>query len=196
MAVTGVATVMRAKDKKMRWLATIPLAFSIQQAIEGFQWLTPRPSELSMILGYGFLFFAFLFWLVAIPALVGWIEPDKLKKQALRFFTLLGAAAAVYGLFFMVTEPLTVCLNDSRIVYQVAIPLLDYGLVIYVLVTCGSLLMSSHKKIQLFGGLAFLSLLVTIIIFREALTSVWCFFAALLSTIILWQAVSYKNKKI
>lgn len=43
LAATGLSSVVLAKTKKIRLVALIPLAFSVQQAIEGFQWLTPKP---------------------------------------------------------------------------------------------------------------------------------------------------------
>ena len=52
---------------------------------------------------------------------------------------------------------------------------------LYVAATCLSGFFSSHSFLQLFGGLALLSFVATYILYANALVSVWCFFAALLS---------------
>lgn len=184
LATVGLASVSSAKTKELRWVACIPLAFSVQQAIEGFQWLAPKPSELSLVLGYGFLFFAFLVWLIAVPVLAGLVEPQKIRKRLMRYLFYLGAAGAAYLLWFVATEPLTVCVVNHSIDYQIFLPYSNYFFVVYVLATCGSLLLSSQKHIRLFGWLTFFSLLVAFWVYRETLTSVWCFFAAILSCLV------------
>jgi len=184
LATVGLVSVSTAKTKELRWVACIPLAFSVQQALEGFQWLAPKPSLLSTALGYGFLFFAFLVWLIAIPVLSGLIEPRKIRKRLMRYLFYLGAAGAAYLLWFVVTEPLTVCVVNHSIDYQIFLPYSNYFFVVYILATCGSLLLSSQKHIRLFGWLTFFSLLVAFWAYRETLTSVWCFFAAVLSCLV------------
>jgi len=45
---------------------------------------------------------------------------------------------------------------------------------------------SSVRRMWMFGTLMAASCLVTGIFYREYLTSVWCFFAAFISLVILW----------
>lgn len=143
-----------------------------------------KPSALSTFLGYGFLFFAFLLWIVAIPVLSGMLEPNIVRKKWMRYLFWLGCGGAAYLLYFMVTSPLTVCVTNHSIDYQIFVPFIDYFFIVYVLATCGSLLISSIKNIRLFGWLIFFSLLITIWAYRETLTSVWCFFSAILSCLV------------
>ncbi|MCK7469205.1 MAG: hypothetical protein MZU91_14515 [Desulfosudis oleivorans] len=42
------------------------------------------------------------------------------------------------------------------------------------------------KRMPLMGALIFISCLITGIFYKEYLTSVWCFFAALISVVIYW----------
>lgn len=56
----------------------------------------------------------------------------------------------------------------------------------YLIVTITPLFISSIKRTHLLGILMFLSCLVTAIFFTQYLTSVWCFFAALISGVIFW----------
>ena len=56
----------------------------------------------------------------------------------------------------------------------------------YLIATITPLFVSSIKRTHLLGILMFLSCLVTAIFFTRFLTSVWCFFAALISAVIYW----------
>ena len=60
LAAIGGATIRRIRKRSEWFLVAIPFLFSIQQLIEGLQWIVPHPSFLSTILGYAFLLFAFL----------------------------------------------------------------------------------------------------------------------------------------
>jgi len=54
-----------------------------------------------------------------------------------------------------------------------------------VLAACGSCFVSSHKFIRVFGLALVASLVITYAYYNFAFASVWCFFAALLSLIII-----------
>ena len=54
----------------------------------------------------------------------------------------------------------------------------------YVLATCGSCLLSSHKFLRVFGLALLASLAIAYAYYSLAFASVWCFFAAILSLIV------------
>ena len=51
----------------------------------------------------------------------------------------------------------------------------------YVVATCGATLASSHRFVVAFGALLTAAMLVTLVVDATAFSSVWCFFAAVLS---------------
>ncbi|SFN80539.1 hypothetical protein SAMN04487859_10958 [Roseovarius lutimaris] len=51
----------------------------------------------------------------------------------------------------------------------------------YAALVVGALFLSSHRRIQVFGGLIAASLALTYAFYAYAFISVWCFFAAILS---------------
>jgi len=57
--------------------------------------------------------------------------------------------------------------------------------VIYLLATCITGLFSSHKCIKIFGVLAFVLAIAAAVVSITTFVSVWCFFAAVLSLLIL-----------
>lgn len=57
-------------------------------------------------------------------------------------------------------------------------------IVFYLAATCVSCFFSSHRFVKLFGVLALLSYIAAYLAYVMAVTSVWCFFAAILSVLI------------
>ena len=73
--------------------------------------------------------------------------------------------------------------------YELAIKLL------YLAATCVSCFFSSHRVINIFGGLALLLFLVAYWFYTVAFFSVWCFFAAILSIVIYLQFKSGNGRR-
>ena len=70
-----------------------------------------------------------------------------------------------------------------------ALAVLAFGLAVvltaYVLATCASSLLSSHRAIRLFGVATLVSLTAAAAFYATWFISVWCFFAAVLSIFVL-----------
>ncbi len=58
---------------------------------------------------------------------------------------------------------------------------------VYAVVTCGGLLLSSHRVVRWFGVLNVVGLGGTLLAKGYAVTSVWCAYAALVSVVLYWQ---------
>jgi hypothetical protein len=58
---------------------------------------------------------------------------------------------------------------------------------LYVLATCGALLMSTHRVVRWYGAINVVALTIAEIVKQYAFASVWCFYAAIMSVIIYWQ---------
>ncbi len=180
LAIAGVVSMKTAK-KEERLLAIVPLLFALQQFIEGLQWLAPHPSTISQLLGYGFLFFAFLLWPTYIPIVAYSIEKDARRKRLLRWCIGVGLLTSLGLLYVIPTQSLSVQLLSCGINYNIAVPFVNIGIVWYLIATCGSLAISSSRFLQIFGTAGFLSAVFTAWVFSQTFTSVWCFFAAALS---------------
>lgn len=183
LAIVGVASIGIAK-KDARLLAAIPLLFAIQQLFEGGQWIVPHPSQESLWLGYAFLFFAFIVWPLLIPAATYQLETNKRRKSILRWFIGAGAITSLGLIVSLFTQPLAVTIIQRSVAYNVIAPFGWFGVFWYVLATCGSLLASSRAFLRWAGLVGVLSFLISTWFYFETFTSVWCFFAAILSAAI------------
>jgi hypothetical protein len=195
LTATGVVAYKKAgKDAALCLYAGIPLLFAIQQAIEGWQWLVDRPSTISTILGYGFLFFAYLVWPSYIPYTVFRLEKDPRRKHLSHDLMIVGFMATVYGLVVLGYEPLLVSILGHSINYQIYAAYSEVAIALYVAIICGALLLSTRKRVNVFGCVLLLSYGLSTWIFNATFTSVWCYFSALLSAVVLWEVWSVRKK--
>lgn len=183
LAVVGGATLALSR-KNERLFAVIPLLFAIQQFIEGGQWMATHPSAASLVLGYGFLFFAFILWPVYVPIAVRQLEKDSSIRSVLRWMIGAGAVTSFSLLVALISRPLAINMLSNSIDYHIQTPLGWVGILLYLAATVGPLTISSHARIRWFGAMVTLSIALTTWAFHDAFISVWCFFSAILSAMI------------
>ena len=180
LAVLGGASLAIAK-KENKLLALVPLMFAVQQGFEGIQWLYLQANTTSMIVGYGFVFFAFLVWPIYVPTFVFIL--DKKKRNILKYFIALGAVVTLYILIFLIKESLIIRELHSCVSYEFNLPFRTVVLVGYLISIFGPLFLSTLKIFKRIGIVAFVAALGAWLFFAFAFISVWCFFAALVSSL-------------
>jgi len=185
----GVATINKVKKPTSKLFAIIPLLFGIQQIAEGFLWVSLPVKwsiDLQQFCAYIFIIIALVAWPTIIPLSTWMMEEDAKKRKIIRLFLGLGVVlSAYYGscLALIGVQPEISCYH---IVYKGEFPpaLVLPVFFIYVLVTITPLFISSVRKMKFMGMIMFVSVAVSAIFFKLYLTSVWCFFAAVLSGIV------------
>ncbi|RRG22500.1 hypothetical protein DWB61_06695 [Ancylomarina euxinus] len=191
ISTIGIATVNKIQKPSQLVFASIPLFFGIQQIAEGFLWLTlPFPEYIGIqkICTYIFLVMAQVLWPAIIPISVILMEENNRKKKTLKILLTLGILLSLYYAFCLLSFNVNPQIMDYHIHYNIDFPksLRMLAFTTYLIVTIAPLFVSTVKKTHLLGVLMFLSCVVTAIFFRQYLTSVWCFFAALISGVIYW----------
>ncbi|MFH0843758.1 MAG: DUF6629 family protein [Bacteroidota bacterium] len=191
LTVIGAASVRSARNKSQKLFASIPLLFAFQQFSEGVVWLTLRSGgnhNMQMTAAYIFLVMALVVWPSVMPLAARRLEQDKNRKRIITWMMASGLLLSGYYGFCLIAYNVTPVISEFHIKYvnDFPKPLSDSAFVIYAIATLGPLFASGVKRMYLFGILVTLSCLVTGIFYREYLTSVWCFFAALISVVIYW----------
>ena len=179
----GVATLPLVSDRRERLFASLPLVFGIHQILEGLVWeqldnghaVTAHDPAAA-----AWLFIAWVFLPVFVPLSVWRFEPDPRRRRLMLAPVGLGAAVGAYLLVASVAGPATVRIVGHHLVYGLRASGFVLG-VPYVVATCGSLLVSSHRFVVAFGVVLTAAMGVTVLVASVALSSVWCFFAAILS---------------
>ena len=187
LLIVGVVTVRRARRRAELPFALIPVFFGIQQLIEGAIWLTfpDRAPMLNGVLTFVYSLFSHVFWPIYVPLAILLIETVPWRRRVLSAIALVGAAVGLYLLYFLVSLPIVSQVQGRHIAYISTHFYVVAVMLLYVLGTCVSMLFSSHSKVRLFGFAAFVAFVTTYVFAAAWLISVWCFFAALLSIIVL-----------
>jgi hypothetical protein len=189
ISVIGIATLLEAKKPSGRAFAIIPLIFGIQQFAEGLLWLTLQNSDhllTQKISTLIYLSVADVLWPFMIPLSILLMEENIRKRNALKILLGLGTVLSLYYAYFIIFFKITPEILNCHIFYNTSTPksLMIPSFLIYLEVTLTPLFISSVKRMKIFGLLAFLSVVVSVIFFTKNTTSVWCFFAAVLSIVI------------
>lgn len=195
----GLGAVAMGSVRQPRELpfAAIPLVFSIQQVIEGLVWLglDQGMPEWSAAMAQAFAFFALVLWPAYVPLTVWLAEPHGARRRALGWLAGGGALLAGWLLLALVAWPVTVQARAWHIEYETA-PFLGVGsTALYLAATAGSLLLSSQAPIRRFGVLVLAAFLVTVVLYSVWFVSVWCFFAAAVSSTVSIQLVALRRRE-
>ena len=199
ISAIGIATVTKVHKPSQLVFACIPLFFGIQQITEGFLWITlpnPEYTGFQKILTYIYLIMADALWPMWIPFAVLFMETNPKKKRILWYLLIPGIVLSLYYAFCLLTYHVNPQIMGYHIQYTTDFPkfLSMPAFIIYLVVTITPLFVSSVQRTHLMGVFMVASCLVTAIFFTQYLTSVWCFFAALISGVIFWILRDSKRK--
>lgn len=191
ISAIGVATIRKVHKPSQIVFACIPLFFGIQQIAEGFLWLAlqnPEYAYVQKLATYSFLIMAEVFWPFMTPLAILLMEENKKRIKILRILLGMGLSVSLYFIYCLLSFNVTPEIRGYHIEYLEDYPkslkLVVFS--VYLITSIAPLFVSTIKRTYLLGILMALSCLITIIFFTQYLTSVWCFFGALISIVILW----------
>jgi hypothetical protein len=187
----GIFTIHKVHKPSQIIFASIPLFFGLQQIVEGILWLTLPLNGydgLQKIAAYMFLVMAQVIWPVMIPLSVLFMEESEKKRKILKVLLLVGVILSLYYACCLLLLNVHPQIKGFHIQYNNNFPefLMPFSFILYLTSTITPLFVSSIKRTHLMGILMTFSCVVTAIFFTQYLTSVWCFFAALLSAVVYW----------
>lgn len=187
----GVATVRKVHKPAQLVFACIPLFFGFQQIAEGFVWLSLQNSGYKGVLmpaTYTFLIMAEVFWPFMTPLAVLLMEKNKKRLKVLWVLFGMGISVSIYFIYCLLSYDVFPEIRGYHIEYVEGYPksIKLFVFAIYLIASIAPLFVSTIKRIYLLGILMAVSCLMTMIFFTQFLTSVWCFFGAVISIVILW----------
>lgn len=189
-ALTGAAgtvAVARAENPRDLPLATVPLFFAIQQALEGFLWLmlpvAPESAQATCLTD-GFLGFALVIWPAYAPLVAWLIEPDSKRKRMIFPLVVAGFGVALYMAWSLWVGDQSASIVDGHIVYENN-PGAPFSLGwVYMAATAGAPALSTIPAVNILSVLVLLGSVIAYVAYTESFVSVWCFFAAAASVVI------------
>jgi hypothetical protein len=176
----------------------------VQQFIEGLEWTgidQGSVEPLTSLAGLGFLFFAYCFWMIWIPWSAWSISRSTDSKALQHRLKWVAIVATVLGIAFY----LPVLFNppalqpavhsNGRLLYDVSnlqsilhnfVNTEPVGELVYWGFIVLPLLAVSDRAVKLFGVLIFISIFLTWLTYSATFNSVWCFYCAVLSILVIW----------
>ena len=191
LSVAGVVAIKKVKSKSYLLLASIPLFFALQQFTEGFVWLSltkPSLASWQSIPIHLFLFFALVAWPVLVPLSMMLIEKNKKRRKVIKMILWLGLGLSIFMFYVLIFKTISAKVMFLHIYYDIdyslELPMFKY--LVYFIPTVVPPFISSNRRLRIFGIIILLSYVITSIYFKENIVSVWCFFAAMVSVVILY----------
>jgi len=184
----GIYAIKRTKSPGMLAFACTPLLFSFHQIAEGCLWLSltnPDFASLYKPALYGYSFISQPIWPIWTPLIMWLMETDKKRKQILYYFFLLGIAASLYMFYCLINYDISGVVENCHIRYYRDFPYLNIMRPVNFLLIGITPFLSTLHYTKLLAAAMMASLIITYFFFTNYLISVWCFFAAILSLLII-----------
>lgn len=186
LSAGGIVTLRMTARRAEIPFAMIPLLFGVQQLIEGMVWLSLAngPPWPNTTLTFVFTLFSHILWPIFVPFAVARLETVPWRKKALATCQVAGLAVGLYLLYFILRFPVTSRVLGKHIVYESPHFYVEWATLLYLVGAVGGCLLSSSKIIQAFGALLLVTFVAAYAIHAATLISMWCFFAAIMSSIV------------
>jgi len=192
IGLVGILTLRKVSTPHEVVFAGLPLLFALHQFTEGFVWLGVggyiEPRALHIASGI-FIYYAQGLLPFFIPLAVWLIEKQLWRKNILGVLTLIGLGLAVYTMYGLTTIPSSVTVINNTLNYENPATANMYDAIIYILTTCGSLIVSSGIAIEIFGVLNLIGLTIIFLLRPYGFTSLWCLYAAAISGLLYFHFV-------
>ena len=201
LSATGITALSFSRTTPQRILSAIPLLFALQQITEGFVWLSLQDAAWAhwqLAATYLFLIFAQIVWPIYVPFSMLLFERNKIRRNAISIMLVAGIALGTYIGISLWMYPPVATIGMSHIHYELPFSLAHkwyYGL-LYFIPTILSSLISSQNKLRWLGYLFFISYVFTRLLLHYYVISVWCFFGAAISIVILVIILNLRKQEI
>ncbi|MFI5332630.1 MAG: DUF6629 family protein [Candidatus Babeliales bacterium] len=193
----GIAALSQTRTNNQRLLALIPVLFAVQQTMEGIIWTThTNPTNWwATAAPYVFLIIASS-WSTIIPVAVWLMEKSRKRAHDMYLFIGMGVvytsvayiALALYPVHAHVTQHIAYTVDTPE---HTPYSFLQFWYLITITVPpC----IATTRHMRLFGIGTLISFIGSHAWETSHVASIWCFFAALISSLIVY--VLYSNKKV
>jgi hypothetical protein len=193
----GTLTLNSASRPRELPFAAIPLLFAVQQLTEGVIWLTFRyeAPQLNAVMTHVYSFFSHVLWPVYVPLAVLLIEPSGWRRRGLLVFVAAGIAVGAYLMYVLVAFPIVSRPVGQHIEYISPHFFAAVAITLYLMSIAFSQFLCTYRTVNVFGGLALLSFVAAYYFYAIWFISVWCFFAALLSTVVYFHFILLRAER-
>jgi hypothetical protein len=194
LAIVGYATVTETARKDLKALAVIPWLFALQQFTEGVLWVTLAkggdPAWIQEIFKWIYLFFAIIFWPIWMPIATITAEKFLVRRKMM-------ALSLIAGVIFASAQLITLFLPETTVTINIVgkslqyMPSFEFPEIIYrflqacyIFAAIGPFFFSSLRLMWLYGVVNAATFAVAHTLYTRTFSSVWCFYAAIVSALL------------
>lgn len=186
--VAGVLAMTRVTHKRELALAAMPMVFAVQQSIEGLLWLNlPHGADdpAVRILTLVYLLMAEPFWPVFVPLAALLVETDGRRRRVMLLCAAIGACVSAYLLWSILTRVHGALIQEGHIMYLTDHRSTEAIGLAYLAATGMPFMISSRRAVAAMGAILLVGSLTAYVFYWQYYVSVWCFFAAAGSVVLL-----------
>jgi hypothetical protein len=170
--------------RRAEWpLVAIPLLLAGHQLVEVLIWRGLQGRVRDAVWRpalWVYLVIAFAVLPVLVPVAVGALEPEP-NRRRVGVFAVVGGVVSVVLTYALLRGPVTASIRGHHIDYRVDVWHGGLIVTLYVLATCGSLLVSKHNHVRWFGGVNIVAACLLAWLNQRGFISLWCAWAAVTS---------------
>jgi hypothetical protein len=192
----GYYSIKRTEARGMLLFACTPILFSFHQTAEGFLWLSLQNPDFASWYNPALYVYSFIsqpIWPIWAPLTMWLMEPDKRRKKILFYFLLLGIAASIYMFYCLINYNISAVAEQGHIRYYRDFPNLNIMRPINFVTIAVTPFLSTLRYTKLLAAAMMAALILTYFFFTNYLISVWCFFAAILSLLVILVVNANRN---
>jgi hypothetical protein len=163
-------------------LAGLPLLLGAHQLDEAFVWWGLEghvPHEVGRVALWIYLLIAFVVVPTFVPISVLALEHTAQRRRSMMPFVVLGVAVSAVLLAAMLRSPIGVTEHPYHLAYSINISHGGLVIALYVVATCGALLFSGYRHIEIFGVANLIAVALLAWLTIDGFASLWCAYAAL-----------------
>ncbi len=186
VGVVAVDALRHAHRPTQLPLALLPLVLALHQLVEAVVWwglggdvapaVTRAAEWLYLVIAFGVV-------PLLVPVAVGVLEP-RTHRPLPAVLVAVGALVAVTLTYAVVRGPVSASVQGHHIRYDVDLWHGGAFALLYVLATCGSMLISRYPQVRAYGMVNLGAVLVLAWLSRSGFVSLWCVWAAVTSVAI------------
>jgi hypothetical protein len=187
VTAVGIDTLRHVGHDREAAMAALPVIFGIHQLIEVPVWLGAegRVDEgVAQLAAWVYLVIAFAIIPVVVPYAVRRLETDPRRRDRMTWLIGVGGVVAVALTIPLLVGPISAVDGGNHIAYSVPLAIGGLLTVLYVVATCGSLLLSTDKAVVIYGAVNLVAVTTLAALLTSGVISLWCVLAAVTSVAI------------
>lgn len=165
-------------------MAALPVLFGLHQLVEvPVWWGLEGGVSPGLASGAAWLYLAIAFGVIpwAVPYAVRHLEADKMRRALMSPLLGLGVVVAAVLMLVIVRTPIVVATGGNHLHYSASLEFGGLITVLYVVATCGALLLSSDRVVVMHGGVNLAVVAALAALLATGVISLWCLWAAVTS---------------